>query len=297
MTQALRLLSAYPFKTTGEHVAGRAGDQPRSLTTQTLLQDLRDPFSGGSLTYSTDGRDVHTAPSAFLSNRHAWVHAFPEGLVHQHPDRQMRYFRWGVARLILEAEPMPDLVPVFIDGTSDVMDENRTWPRALPRPGNKIKVAFGDRVDMEATFGDLRARWKALVRETMDVREAEIAAADRRAEALTAGTRVKMAPDSGRTGIVAAAPKKAAAPSPAARRPDVLRVGELTEELKYGREAEAIRVEVAARVRGEVLKLRKSLGYPDEDPAWGFGKAETWARAPKDTKRSPVDGSVEKPST
>lgn len=309
MTQAVRLLSAYPFKTTGEHLADAGPDQPRTLTTQSLLQDLRDPFSGGSLTYTTTGRDVHTAPSAFLSNRFAWVHAFPEGLVHQHPDRQMRYFKWGVARLVLEAEPMPDLVPMFVDGTADVMDENRIWPRFVPRPGKKLRVAFGDKVDMEATFGDLRRRWKALVREAMDAREAEIAAAaadnKKQAEAAMAAAAAprapRVVPDAGRTGIVvAAAASSAARPPPpsssSARKLDVLRVGELPEGLKHSKEAEAIRVEVAFRVRNEVLKLRRSLGYPEEDPAWGFGRAETWAKDPKDTKRSPVDGSVEKPS-
>ena len=83
----------------------------------------------------------------------------------------------------------------------------------------------------------------------------------------------------------------------AVARPDVLRVGDLPEELRDSKEAEQIRVEVALRVRNEVLKLRKSLGYPDEDPAWKLGLAETWARDPKDTKKSPVDGSAEKPST
>ncbi|KKY39288.1 putative acyltransferase-like protein [Diaporthe ampelina] len=301
MTQAVRLLSAYPFKTTGEHTA-LAPEQPRTVTTQSLLQDLRDPFSEGSLTFSTDGRDVHTAPSAFLSNRHAWVHIFPEGLVHQHAQRQMRYFKWGVARLILEAEPMPDMVPMFIDGTSDIMNESRTWPRAVPRPGKKVHVAFGDRVDMESTFGDLRRRWKALVKKAMEAREAEIAAAERLAEAAAGGatgtgtsSAAKAAAaesNSGRSGIVAALPRR----SPAAR-PDVLRVGDLPDELKHSREAEQIRAEVALRVRAEVAKLRKSLGYADEDPAWGLGLAETWARDPKSTRKSPVDGSAEKPGT
>lgn len=298
MTQAVRLLSAYPFKTTGEHTA-LAPEQPKTVTTQSLLQDLRDPFSEGSLTFSTDGRDVHTAPSAFLSNRHAWVHIFPEGLVHQHAQRQLRYFKWGVARLILEAEPMPDVVPMFIDGTSDVMNENRTWPRAVPRPGKKVHVAFGDRVDMEATFGDLRRRWKALVKKSMEAREAEIAAAERLAEAAYAATITSSAAkaaasesNSGRTGIVAALPRR-----PPVAKPDVLRVGDLPEELRDSREAEQIRTEVALRVRDEVLKLRRSLGYPDEDPASGLGLAETWARDPKNTRRSPVDGSAEKPST
>ncbi|KAI3400979.1 hypothetical protein diail_1187 [Diaporthe ilicicola] len=294
MTQAVRLLSAYPFKTTGEHTA-LAPEQPKTVTTKSLLQDLRDPFSEGSLTFSTDGRDVHTAPSAFLSNRHAWVHIFPEGLVHQHAQRQMRYFKWGVARLILEAEPMPDMVPMFIDGTSDVMNENRTWPRFIPRPWKKVHVAFGDKVDMESAFGDLRRRWKALVKKSMEAREAEIAAVERQIEAATGPPpgRAAAAPrDAGRTGLVAAAPK-----APRIAKPDVLRVGDLPDELKHSREAEQIRAEVAMRVRDEVLKLRKSLGYPDEDPAWGLGLAETWARDPKHTKRSPVDGSAEKPST
>ncbi|POS73216.1 hypothetical protein DHEL01_v208390 [Diaporthe helianthi] len=298
MTQAVRLLSAYPFKTTGEHTA-LAPEQPKMVTKQSLLQDLRDPFSEGSLTFSTDGRDVHTAPSAFLSNRHAWVHIFPEGLVHQHAQRQLRYFKWGVARLILEAEPMPDMVPMFIDGTSDIMNENRTFPRAVPRPGKNVHVAFGDKVDMESTFGDLRRRWKALVKEAMDTREAEIAAAEKLvadAAGKTTTSAAKAAAsesNSGRTGIVAALPKWHSSIAV----PDVLRVGDLPDELKHSKEADQIRAEVALRVRNEVLKLRKSLGYPDEDPAWKFGLPETWARDPKQAKKSPVDGSAEKPST
>jgi monolysocardiolipin acyltransferase len=51
-------------------------------------------------------------------------------------------------------------------------------------------------------------------------------------------------------------------------------MGELTEGLKYGKEAVALRMEVANRVRDEVLKVRKSLGYPDEDPKQGL--VETW---------------------
>ncbi|PSR90402.1 hypothetical protein BD289DRAFT_217130 [Coniella lustricola] len=297
MTQAIRLLSAYPFKTLPDHVP-LAPAQPKTVTMQTLLAELRDPFSDGSLIYSTTGEDVFTAPSAFLSNRHAWVHVFPEGLVHQHPQRQMRYFKWGVARLILEAEPMPDLVPMFIDGTSDVMHESRQWPRSVPRAGKDVKVVFGDKVDMESTFGDLRTRWKALVRREFEKRTAEIAEAEAQIERDTRLSDKALAADrqAGRHGIVAAR-GAAALPLGSRKKPDVLRVGDLTEDLKYNKEAEAIRVEVALRVRNEVLKLRKTLGYPDEDPKEKLGLAETWARDPKQTKQSPVDGSIEKPST
>ena len=32
----------------------------------------------------------------------AWLHIFPEGRVFQHPALQMRYFRWGISRFILD---------------------------------------------------------------------------------------------------------------------------------------------------------------------------------------------------
>lgn len=293
MTQAIRLLSAYPFKTLPDHHV--VAPVAKEVTVQTLLADLRDPFTEGSMVYSTTGEDIHTAPSAYLSNRHAWIHVFPEGLVHQHAQRQMRYFKWGVARMILEAEPMPDVVPMFIDGTIDVMNENREWPRVVPRAGKNIKVVFGDKLDMESTFGDLRQQWKRLVRKAVEKRAAEIAVVEKQIADATAVSAKIAAKDrqAGRHGIVSAKP----AVQVKLKKPDVLRIGDLPEELKYSKEAEQIRIEVARRVRDEVLKVRKSLGYPDEDPAWKFGVAETWAREPKHTKQSPVDGSTEKPST
>lgn len=83
--------------------------------------------------------------------------------MHQKTDRTMRYFKWGVARLILEAEPAcPDVVPMWVEGPEQVMHEGRTFPRFLPRPGKDVSVTFGDVVDGEAVFGDLRERWRRL---------------------------------------------------------------------------------------------------------------------------------------
>lgn len=63
------------------------------------------------------------------------------------------------------------------------------------------------------------------------------------------------------------------------------------QELRDGAEAREIRIEVARRVRDEVMKLRRSLGYKDADPT--YGDAETWAKDPKNKKyRSEVDGSL-----
>jgi monolysocardiolipin acyltransferase len=153
MTQAIRLLSRGAFSPTDV-----AANTDKSIASP----DLSDPFASGALTYSTNGTDTFPAPSAYLSRRHAWIHIFPEGMIHQKEDKTMRYFKWGVSRLILESEPCPDIVPMWIDGPDQAMHETRTFPRFLPRPGKNINITFGEQLDGERVFGDLRERWKRL---------------------------------------------------------------------------------------------------------------------------------------
>lgn len=133
--------------------------------------------------------------------------------------------------MILESNPLPEIVPIFIDGNQDVMHESRQFPRFLPRAGKKIHIAFGESLDGERVFGDLRERWQKLVQ-------------------LQKETLIKK-------GL-----------------PAEMELGELTEGLRYSSEAVALRTEVTYRIRQEVLKVRRSLGYPDEDPKQGL--AETW---------------------
>lgn len=154
VTQAIRLLSRGPFL--------QENSPPERPHTSLRAPDLIDPFSDGHLTFSTNGEDTFPAPSAYLSRRHAWVHIYPEGMIHQSEDRRMRYFKWGVSRLILESEPMPDIVPIFIEGFDNIMHETREFPRFLPRPFKKVTATFGDKLDAEAVFGDLRDRWQQL---------------------------------------------------------------------------------------------------------------------------------------
>lgn len=139
----------------------------------------------------------------------------------------MRYFKWGVSRLILEASECPDVVPMWIEGTDLVMHENRTFPRFLPRFNKKISVTFGKRADAETVFGDLRRRWQKL---------------------------------------------KAKAEKETGSAP----LGVLNhEELMHGKEATELRKECTMRVRQLVLDVRRSRGYPDEDPRACL--PETWS--------------------
>ena len=231
ITQAIRLLSAQPFH---EELDRSPLERPH-LSAILGSPDPIDPFSSNQLsypmTYSTNGVDTFPAPSSYLSRRHSWVHIFPEGRVHQHPQLTMRYFRWGVSRLILESEPLPQIIPIFIDGTQQIMHESRKFPRFIPRVGKDVRVVFGEDVDGKAVFGDLRKKWKHLVELQKD-----------------------------------ALRRKGLDPH--------LEMGELTEGLKHHPEVIQLRLEVTKRMRNEILKLRRSLGYAEEDPKNGL--VETW---------------------
>lgn len=228
MTQAIRLLSDPHKSTAPENWEGAA----RPTSSPTLHDSLppSDPFSSSQLTYSTTGTDSYPAPSAYPSRRFSWVHIFPEGMIHQHPDKVMRYFKWGVARLILEAEPCPDVLPMWIDGPQEVMSDKRTWPRPLPRAGKDINVTFGELVDGEKVFGPFRKKWDELKRKARTKRLKYFAADSMEADV---GEELGVLQD---------------------------------EELRSGPEAEQLRIDVTLAVRNEVLKVRKSVGLPDEDP-------------------------------
>ena len=199
---------------------------------------ITDPFSSAHLTYSTNGRDVFPAPSAYASRKYAWIHVFPEGRVHQHPRRTMRYFRWGVSRLILEPDTCPDIVPMWLEGYEKVYPEGRGWPRPMPRAGNEINVWFGENVGGARTgeegnvFEGLRRRWKQLV-EKDEKERGQSGSGSQRQE-----------------------------------------LGILSDALMYGQEAVSLRMECTREVRKAVLALRRTTGLPDEDPKAGL--VETW---------------------
>ncbi|KAA8644057.1 tafazzin [Aspergillus tanneri] len=155
VTQAIRLLSKGPFSAE-PHIAI---PEKQSWSLQNVCVD---PFSDLHTAYTTDGEDSHLAPSAYACYSYSWFHIFPEGKIHQAPNKTMRYFKWGVARLILEASECPDVVPMWVEGFDQVMHESREFPRFLPRPGKEVSVTFGKKVDTDVVFGDMRKQWQEL---------------------------------------------------------------------------------------------------------------------------------------
>lgn len=216
--------------------------------------------------YTTTGRDLHPSPLSYpLHRRYSWVHVFPEGCVHQHSGCDLRYFKWGLARLILESDPVPDVLPMFIDGTQRAMPEDRGFPRFLPRIGQTVRVTFGEVLDYEATFGDLKRRWDGLV-----VREMEKARLESKGRGGRSWKEVFTF-----TGKTPKPPSLLPSPPPTHPSDTTYHDTTLPEPLRNSPEAQEIRIQVALRMRDEILKLRRSLGrYPEPEPS--FGLAETW---------------------
>ncbi|KID73081.1 Lysophosphatidylcholine acyltransferase [Metarhizium brunneum] len=128
-----------------------------------LLSGPGQSSSFKDLSFSTDGKDSFPSPAAYSANRNSWVHVFPEACCHQSHESTLRYFKWGISRLILESDPAPEFIPMFIHGTQDIMPEDRGFPRFLPRIGNKIRVVIGKPANVDTVFRREREKWKQLV--------------------------------------------------------------------------------------------------------------------------------------
>lgn len=161
------------------------------------------------------------ARSPFIRTKTSWFHVFPEGFVLQlekPENNSMRYFKWGVARLILESTRAPVVVPVFSYGFEKIAPEDAASEgikRWLPlNLGAEIHVHIGDAID-DAEIEAFRGRWRDLCQKHID-------------------------PE-----------------SPA----------DLSEELKTGAEAQQLRSQLAASLRGHVLAIRESLGKFEPEQA------------------------------
>ncbi|KAF5019780.1 hypothetical protein F66182_8217 [Fusarium sp. NRRL 66182] len=154
MTQAIKLLSGPPPSPWSAASDSALAAAPPSTSAPPIPKPLF---------FSTNSVDQFSAPSAYSTYRNAWVHVFPEACCHQSPDSGMRYFKWGVSRLILESDPAPEFIPMFVHGTQHIMAEDRGWPRFLPRMGNRVRVVIGEPTNVDQVFGHQRAAWRKLV--------------------------------------------------------------------------------------------------------------------------------------
>lgn len=163
-----------------------------------------------------------------LRDNPSWVHVYPEGFVLQlEPPfaNSMRYFKWGITRLLLESTKAPVIVPIFATGFEKIAPESAAGTkvaRYLPSNfGAEINVTIGTQIAEDVIDG-FRKEWKDLCDKYL--------------------------------------------------KQDIDR--DLNDNLKFSKEAEQLRSNVAAALRQHVAKIRHDIrNYPTEDsrfqsPSW-----------------------------
>lgn len=95
-----------------------------------------------------------------------WVHVFPESFVHQPlppHEETLRYFHWGVSRIILESTKPPIIMPIFISGLQHILPEDHSKIKGLFKLyKSPISVSFAKPLD-DAVIADFRQRWSDLL--------------------------------------------------------------------------------------------------------------------------------------
>ncbi|AGA32776.1 Long-chain-fatty-acid--CoA ligase [Thioalkalivibrio nitratireducens DSM 14787] len=103
--------------------------------------------------------------AACLKRGHSLIW-FPEG--QRSPDGRLQRLRPGIG-LVLAAQPVP-VVPVWIEGTREVMAPGRHFPR----PGKRVRVIIGDPVSPETYGTDEREIVKSLQSALEDLGESSV---------------------------------------------------------------------------------------------------------------------------
>ncbi|EMG47101.1 TAZ1 Tafazzin [Candida maltosa Xu316] len=123
---------------------------------------------------SPESTNVLMSKNPFIRSKTSWFHVFPEGFVLQLQEphhNSMRYFKWGISRLILESTRTPVVVPLFSFGFEKVAPEDsaeKGIQRWLPANyGAEIHVCVGDPIE-DQVLENYRAKWRTLVAKKID---------------------------------------------------------------------------------------------------------------------------------
>lgn len=230
---------------------------------ESLIKDILTVFETGKLPPKNP---------PFKSN---WVHIFPEAFVHQvYPPYRytLRYFHWGVSRLLLESTKPPIVIPIYAYGFDDIIPEDKDPDYSLLKRLGKtaLKVKIGNPLD-EEKIGQYRQEWVDLVQnETnsfLDATDNDISCNEETKPLILE----KNSTYNNRKQIIN---------------------GDMPESLKTGPKAQKLRSQVANYLRDELENLRVSLGFergPEE-----FADPFFWDKEHGGCKNVPVMGNVNK---
>lgn len=66
-------------------------------------------------------------------------------------------------RIIMEAEEMPEIIPMWISRFDTLMPETRGWPRPVPRAGGNVSITIGE--SLTSKIQPLVEEWKRISKE------------------------------------------------------------------------------------------------------------------------------------
>lgn len=105
------------------------------------------------------GAGIHQAGldhAISVLNENGWVNLFPEAKVNEDPEKLLP-FRWGVTRLIREAEKPPILIPIMHSGMADILPYiPGKWNRLHLH--KNLDVVFGNPLDFQSAKLEKRFR-------------------------------------------------------------------------------------------------------------------------------------------
>jgi monolysocardiolipin acyltransferase len=70
------------------------------------------------------------------------------------------------ARIIMDAEEMPEVIPIWISRFDTLMPESRSWPRLIPRKGGNVSITIGK--PLTSTIKPLVDEWKKIAQNQRD---------------------------------------------------------------------------------------------------------------------------------
>lgn len=252
-----------------------------------------------ALTFSSSERKEHDGDNhtiekkeldPYKSFKSNWVHIFPEAFVHQvYPPHRytLRYFKWGIGRMILESTRPPIIVPIYAYGFDDVIPEDKEEDYSIFKKFGKstLRVKVGQPLSDEA-IGKFRQEWVELVESEQRRKQLEIAELNKSWKQKLYDM-VMVVPRFGWFWTIGKQRKQ-----DGSRNVVAMIDGDMDEELREGKKAKELRSRVSFYLRQELEKLRQSMGFEAEKLS--FGDPAFWDRETGGCRDVPVMGDVNK---
>ncbi|KAJ7374469.1 hypothetical protein OS493_007576 [Desmophyllum pertusum] len=84
-------------------------------------------------------------------NKGEWIHVFPEGAINVNDT--IKRLKWGVGRLIAEAQVTPIVVPFWHEGMDDVLPNRSPY---IPKIMKRVTVLIGEPMEFTETIEEYR---------------------------------------------------------------------------------------------------------------------------------------------